>query len=120
MISKEKVLKIMRDIEKVNVETAELNKNRRISRWSDSKIALYEYIANLEDDEIIDLLALMAYGRDLYNMPRDVSYEDFSEIRKNLFIENLTDEEKHNKADYLLGKAYLSNYLRQVLSLCKE
>lgn len=120
MISREKVLKIMRDIEKANIETAELNKNRRIPRWSDSKIALCEYITNLEDDEIIDLLALMVYGRELYNMPKDVSCEDFSEIRRNLFIENLTDEEKHNKASYLLGKAYLSNYLSKVLSLCKE
>ena len=85
-------------------------------KWSDSRIALRDFIANLSTEELIDLIALMDYGREHYNM-RDKSKNmvEFMEKRKNLNIKTI--EEKKYKASYLLGKIYLSEYLQYSLQL---
>lgn len=117
MINKEIIEKIIEDHPKTNAETKELREGSNTLRWSESKRALCGFVAELEDSDLIDLIALMDYGQELCHMPRPATYEGFLKTRNGLGLGALSAEEKQHKASYLLAKRDLSNYLQATLPL---
>lgn len=121
MIEKEKVLKVIDDFSAVK---AEQNKNEQENfplekyQYGEKMKGLLDYLKNLSCEEIIDLCALMDYGRKCKQ--KDISIPDivmFRQIRKS-FLENHR-EDKH-LANYLLGKSELNIYLTYAAKLYCE
>lgn len=122
MISSEIVKKIIADNDNI-VEEAQrkvLRKNAGAKDYadSDSRLALRHYIAHLTIEDIIDLCALMDYGRDICNdhaVERGFRY--FTAVRKDIAF-TMKDRSPENIANYLIGKGEkLSEYLAQSLEL---
>lgn len=110
MISKEKVLRI---VNKNNQIKANDNPDHEILKdweWSEKKKNLCKEIENLPDDELVDLLALVAYGRELSQQGGKASYPAFIKVRTNV-ANNCTGEWRNGKATYLLKMHDLSLYL---------
>lgn len=90
-------------------------------KWPDERIALRNFIANLPDEEFVDLMALMDYGRDHYNM-RDMNTNrmEFFQKRKNVESQIRAIEDKNYMASHWLKKNFLSQYLRYALPLLES
>lgn len=117
MIEKEKVLKIIKDNDESRNETKELRNNDKVYNWSESRIKLCEFIAALPNDELWDLLALMDYGREILPFHKQPEFTEFIKFRKNVETEELTVDNKKNKAAYMLAKRDFSKYLTAVLPI---
>lgn len=125
MIEKEKVLKIIDDFSAAKAEQNNIfvkNEQENFSlekhQYGEKMKGLLDYLKNLSREEIIDLCALMDYGRKCKH--REISIPDiamFSQIRKS-FLENHR-EDKH-LANYLLGKSELNIYLTYAVKLYRE
>lgn len=125
MIEKEKVLKVIDDFSVAKAEqnnifvTAEQeNFSLEKYQYGEKMKELLNYLKNLSRDEIIDLCALMDYGRECKH--KSVSIPDvamFRQIKKS-FLENHS-QDKH-LANYLLGKSKLNVYLTCAVKLYSE
>lgn len=120
MIRKDAIQKIIEENNKTENETKELRIGGNNLSWSESRIALGDYIARLHTDDFVDLLALLDYGRDICHMQKQGTYEGFLQKRESLCINNLSDEERRQKAQYLLKNMNLSRYLGATLPLFDE
>lgn len=118
MIAKEKVLKVIQDFCEVQNEKAHKEKTGNLLedlKKSDKEMNLHNYISALPYDEIIDLCALMDYGRECEYTGNETARPDmFRQMRKN-FLENHPCDE--HLANYLLAKFKLNTYLRYALAL---
>lgn len=121
MIEKEKVLKVIQDFCEVQNEKAHKEKIGDLLedlKKSDKAINLRNYISALPYDEIIDLCALMDYGRECEQNGITVARPDlFGQMRESFFENHPHDE---HLASYLLGKFKLHTYLRYALTLYNE
>ena len=117
MIEKEKVLKIIEDNDESRNETKKLRNNDKVHNLSESRIKLREFIAALPSDELWDLLALMDYGREILPFHKQPEFTEFTKFRKNIETEELTVDNKMNKAAYMLVKRDFSKYLTAVLPI---
>lgn len=119
MISKEKVLDV---IKRNNISAVETNKQREGTgnyQWSQSRIALCEDIAKLSNDELMDLLALMDYGRELTQKKAAPNHSNYKKFRQQIVanIPHLNAKNNKEKAIYLLEKRDLSSWLCATLPL---
>lgn len=121
MIAKEKVLKVIRDFCEVQNEKAHKEKTGDLLKdlkKSDKEINLRNYISALPYDEVVDLCALMDYGRECDRTGvREVRPDMFRQMRKNFIEDHPYDE---HLAGYLLAKFRLNRYLRYALALYDE
>lgn len=119
MIPKEKVLDVIKRNNNSAVETNEQREGAGNYQWSQSRIALCEDIAKLSDDELLDLLALMDYGRELLQEKTVPNHFDYNKSRQQIVasIPHLNEEIKKEKASYLLKNRDLSSWLRATLPL---
>ena len=120
MISKEKVLKIIKDFDEIQHEMkqdANNLDNIQALQMSAKKKALNDYINSLSYDEYIDLCALTDIGRDYVQNGNKSMMCDYRVSRKS-FENNHKDEKNH--ASYLLGKSELNTYLRHSIHLYDE
>ena len=117
MIKKDIVQKIIEENNKTENETKELRKNSNNLSWSESRVALGDYIVRLQTSDFVDLLALLDYGRDICQIQKQVTYEDFLKIRKSLCLDDPSVEGKMQKVHYLLKNKNLSKYLSATLPL---
>lgn len=87
-------------------------------RFDKERKELQTFIASLSDDDIIDLCALMGYGREMCTSAFAVKgYGTFQGIR-NEFAEMQKNQTKENIASYLLSKGEkLSEWLLCALEL---
>lgn len=119
MISKEKVLKIIRDFDEMRKEKEDnpisLDDIKSFAA-SPKKKELTEYIDGLSDDEYIDLCALMETGKNCMHSGEKPMLCDYRISRNN--IENNFKNEKYY-ANYLLEKSELSTYLKHSIHLFK-
>lgn len=125
MIEKEKVLKVIDDFSAAKAEQNNIFVKKEQENFSLEKYqygekmkGLLNYLENLSCEEIIDLCALMDYGRKCKY--KEISIPDiamFRQIRKS-FLENHR-EDKH-LANYLLGKSELNIYLTYAAKLYCE
>lgn len=119
MISKEKVLDV---IKRNNNSVTETNKQRERTddyQWSQARIDLCEDIAKLSDDELLDLLALMDYGRELSQKKAVPNHSDYNKFRQQIVANTprLNEKIKKEKAIYLLKNRDLSSWLCATLPL---
>lgn len=117
MIKKEIIEKIIEDHSRTDAKTKDFRKSSNTFGWNEYKRTLCDFIIQLEDGDLIDLIALMDYGRELCHMPKPVAYNDFLKVRKALGLGALSAEEKQHKASYLLAKRDLPQYLKATLPL---
>lgn len=125
MIEKEKVLKVIDDFSAAKAEQNNIFVKKEQEKFSLEKYqygekmkGLLDYLKNLSCEEIIDLCALMDYGRKCKH--KEISIPDiamFRQIRKS-FLENHR-EDKH-LANYLLEKNELNIYLTYAVKLYCE
>lgn len=116
MIEKEKVLKVIDDFSAAKAEHENFSLEKH--QYGEKMKGLLNYLKNLSREEIIDLCALMDYGRKCKY--KEISIPDiamFRQIRKS-FLENHR-EDKH-LANYLLGKSELNIYLTYAVKLYCE
>lgn len=119
MITKETVSKIIRGNTQSKNDSRATQQDGTIYQFSESRKALCRYIANLPTDELLDLLALMEYGRELHQQSATPSYSEYCKIQKRWQEENpvLEQQQKAEKAEYLLAKSELSAYLQAALPI---
>ena len=120
MISKEKVLKIIRDFDEVQQEKNQNPNNLdniQTFQMSAKKKALSDYINNLSHDEYMDLCALMDVGRKSIQTGNKPIMCDYRVSRRS-FENNHKCEENH--ANYLLAQKELNTYLRHSIYLYDE
>ena len=115
-------------VEKIILENIETNSNNVASdikevnleklKWSDSRIKLRDYIIALPTEDLVDLPALIDYGREHYHMnDKSINISEFNDIRKGYEAQiNNVDDKKYIVIDLLKNK-FLSNYLRYSLPL---
>lgn len=115
MIAKGTVSQIICD----NTQSQNDTHATQIYRFSESRKALCEFIANLPIDELLDLLALMKYGRALQQQGATPSYSEYCKIQKRWQEEHpIPDQQqKAEKAAYLLAKSELSAHLQAALPI---
>lgn len=86
MISKEKVLKIIRDFYAAQV--AEKNKEKtgvaiKDFQWCEEKKTLLNYLKHLDKEEFIDLCALIDYGKEAYQQNAEcTNFNEFKFMRE--------------------------------------
>lgn len=116
MITKGTVSKIICDNTQSRNGAHSVQQDGAIPHFSESQKSLCQFIAALPTDELLDLLALMEYGRVLKQQGTAPSY---CEIRKHWHEanSNLDDKQKAEKALYLLGMSDLSAYLQAALPI---
>lgn len=119
MIPEETLRKIIIDNNSSKIDTQRHRNETGALSWSESRIQLCDFISKLDSDYLLDLLAMMDYGRRIYAMNQKASYQEFLEWRKNFDNKPFTDQEKKDKAAYLLQKSSLSEYLSAVLPIYK-
>lgn len=119
MIPKEKVLDVIKRNNNSAVETTEQREGTGNYQWSQSRIALCEDIVKLSDDELLDLLALMDYGRELTQKKAVPNHSDYKKFRQQIVanISHLNEEIKKEKAIYLLKNRDFSSWLCETLPL---
>lgn len=120
MIDKEKVKYIISENNKIandsKLEDFESIKAGVLTKigWPDKQQSLCDYITNLDNEEIIDLITLMDFGRDVSNQTQFII--PFQKRRKSVY-ENYQNAEKKYSAIYLMKKGKnLSVYLSSALS----
>ena len=122
MVAKEIVEKIIRDNDllppREGITLGDIN--LKDMAWSKEKNDLKDYIAALPFEDVVDIISLMEYGRDCYNMQRQGTEDDFIKIRKNSVHANSDPSERGHLAVYLLKIKQLSSYLRWALHLYDE
>lgn len=119
MIARETVVRI---IESNSKSASASKKQKEIAgnyQWSKSRQDLCEEIANLSDNDLLDLLALMDYGRELTRSEISPALSSYEVIRQNTMTgtPTLSRAIKSEKAHYLLTISELSSYLRAALPL---
>ena len=119
MIHGEILRKIIRDNDSSKIDTQRHRNETGTLSWSESRIQLRDFISDLDSDCLLDLLAMMDYGRNICAMNQKASYQEFLKWRRNFDNKPFTDQEKKEKAAYLLEKSSLSEYLRAVLPIYK-
>ena len=119
MIEKEKVLKVINDFCAAKAERENFSlENINTYQYGEKMKGLLNYLENLSCEEIIDLCALMDYGRKCKQ--KEISIPDivmFRQIRKS-FLEN--HREDKYLAYYLLKKSELNIYLTYAVKLYCE
>ena len=115
IIVKNRELKSKKDYMDIkNVSVEEL-------KWSKELLELRDFIANLSNEEMADLLALMECGRYLYQVAnRRINKNEFIKNQQNFLMQIKTDEDKKHKATYLLQNSFLSEYLESSLQLFED
>lgn len=93
------------------------SKNEQDFKWTDDKLRLLEYVCNLCDDDVLDLIALMNYGRQL-NAGLDNT--SFSKERRYLSKDCLNADRKLTIKDELLFNRNMSLYLTKAYSAVFE
>lgn len=121
MISKEIVQKIIADNYKVYAEKGaeESEPSPDQSKWSNEKLALKAWMEeSLSNEELFDLVALMVYGRERYDMRDRTPYPAAYTKKRKEIEENFSKNKKCEIVNYLLGKGErLSDYLERALPL---
>lgn len=120
MISKAKVLKIIKDFDEIQHEMKQNSDNLdniQALQMPAKKKALSDYINSLSYDEYMDLCALMDVGRKCVQSGNKPMMYDYRVSRKS--FENNHKDDK-NYAGYLLGKSELNTYLRHSIHLYDE
>lgn len=119
MISKGTVLDVIKRNNNSAVETNRQREGTGDYQWSQARIDLCEDIAKLPDDELLDLLALMDYGRELSQKKAVPNHSDYNKSRQRIVanIPHLNAKIKKEKAIYLLEKRDLSSWLCATLPL---
>lgn len=122
MVVKEVVEKIIYDNDLLPVrESVDLaNLDPKKFAWSKEKIALRDFIASLTFKEVLDIISLMGYGRECYQMQRKGTVNEFAKIRANCAATHRDSNEREHLANHLLQKKQLSSYLRCSLHLYDE
>lgn len=120
MISKEKVNKIITDVDVIRAKKesgedglVDLKK----AEYTLEEKELYAYLKALSKSEYMDLCALAELGRTCVQNSVSPTLSNYKQERKN-FEYNHKYEEIFPQ--YLLGKSQLSTYLRKVLCLFDE
>lgn len=87
-------------------------------KYCSEKKALLNYLQELSQDELIDLCALMDYGRECTQREtQGDAPELYWQMRNNFFEDHKEDPYLHY---YLLGNARLGIYLRRAVDLYDE
>lgn len=119
MISKEKIIEISQKNSQCSIAPNKQSEMPENLEWAQEKQSLCKDIANLPDNELLDLLALMDYGRELSQKKAIPNHSDYNKSRQQIVanIPQLNEEIKRNKAIYLLEKRDLSSWLCATLPL---
>lgn len=122
VVAKEIVEKIIQDNDLLSIreDINFSNINLKDMAWSREKIALKDYIAALPLEDVVDIISLMEYGRNCYNLQKQGMTDDFIKIRKNSVHAYSDPSEQGHLAMYLLKIKQLSSYLRWALHLYEK
>lgn len=125
MIEKQKVLHIINENAKIMMEKqrreATAEESRDISPddlvMSPKEKKLSLFIEALPRDELLDLIALMVYGKKhCSHGDMTADYEEFQTVRKGIVRDHSNQTPSHT-ASYLLSNARLNEYLQYALPL---
>lgn len=125
MIEKQKVLRIISENAQIMMEKqrekSTVEESRDLSLddlvMSSEEKKLFLFIEALPRDELLDLIALMAYGKEhCLHGDMAANYEEFQTIREGIVRDHSNQAPSHT-ASYLLSITRLNEYLQYALPL---